>query len=391
MFGRSEEGVEKTCERMGLSADDGPGIESFAQIAGIQAAWSAVKIYQAAQDKAHAENKIMGVPSSMKVSEYTSMRMSFEKAHGKVPDKRLPGVTLLERLEAETEDGEFTAPHLNEIPSKEEVADANKNKTDSLGLAVTFTSTGAKLMQPLRVKLSMPTNTEQLRDRIRLLASAMEFLKIRFPTSKIFASSDKEVWNDHLEYILGDKVMGREVKDTDGTVTKVPSWQLVLGYEYAIRNKACVLMNEGNKGSGNKPFDVASALMFARECPELRQEEFIEKLQLQSSRGASSSGLQASGYENHSKLRAKATQKPFMEKRNNNKSRLNAKAKAKQVKGKGKGKGNGLPKNNLATSHEGKQICFAFNNKGCKGPCDRAHVCQICFGKHPLSQCSAKE
>mgnify|MGYP000299806586 CR=1 FL=1 len=77
------------------------------------------KCYQTAQDKAHAENKIMGIPSSMKVSEYTSMRMSYERAHGKIPDARLPGVTLLERLEAETEEGEFIAPHLNEIPSKE--------------------------------------------------------------------------------------------------------------------------------------------------------------------------------------------------------------------------------------------------------------------------------
>ncbi len=109
MFGRTEEGVEKTCAMMGLKAEDGPGIESFAQIAGVQAAWSAVKIYQQAQDKAHAENKIMGIPSSMKVSDYTSMRLSYERAHGKVTDARLPGVTLLERLEAEVEEGEFTS------------------------------------------------------------------------------------------------------------------------------------------------------------------------------------------------------------------------------------------------------------------------------------------
>ncbi len=164
MFGRTEEGVKRSCGLMGLKAEDGPGIESFAQIAGIQAAWSAVKIYHTAQDKAHAENKIMGTPSSMKVSEYTSMIMSYERAHGKITEARLPGVTFLERLEAETDDGEYIAPHLHEIPSKEEVAEASKNKTDSLGLAVTFTTTGAKSSQPVRVKLAMPTTTEQVRE-----------------------------------------------------------------------------------------------------------------------------------------------------------------------------------------------------------------------------------
>ncbi len=101
VFGRSEEGVEKTCGMMGLKADDGPGIGSFAQIAGIQAAWSAVKIFQAAEDRAQAENKIMGVPNAMKGTEYSSWKKSFEKANGnkKIPKAKLPGITLLERLE----------------------------------------------------------------------------------------------------------------------------------------------------------------------------------------------------------------------------------------------------------------------------------------------------
>ena len=62
--------------------------------------------------------------------------------------------------------------------------------------------------------------------------------------------------------------------------------------------------------------------------------------------------------------------------------------------GKGEGKGGGGPKgvkNKLAVKHEGKQICFAFNNGKCTGNYTREHVCQICFGKHAKNDCSSKE
>jgi hypothetical protein len=236
----------------------------------------------------------------------------------------------------------------------------------------------------------MPTTTEHFRDRIKLLSSAMEFMKIRFPTSGIFATSTKEVWNDHVDYVLGPKVLERVVKDSEGRVVKTPSWHLVLQYEYAIRKRACEFMNEGSKATANRPMDMASAILAARECPELRHDEFIEKLSLESSRGASSSNQGAvathGGGERYKKQKS---------------DRYKAKAVPNKVKGTGKGAGGGPKdknkkgkgkgvKNALATKHEGKQICFAFNNNDCKGNCNREHICQICFGKHPLKDCSAK-
>jgi hypothetical protein len=354
-----------------------------------------VKIFQIAEDKTHAENKLMGVPNAMKGTEYSSLKKSFEKANGdkKIPNAKLPGITILERLEGEVEVSEFTAPYLNEIPSKEEVDEASKNKMDSIGLAVHFTSSGAKLTQPVRVKLQMPATTEQFRERIQLLCSAFEFMKIRFPSSKIFATSSKEAWTDHLEYILGPKVKDRVIKDENGRVAKTPSWSLVLNYEQAIRAKACELMNEGNKSTNGKPMDVKEALVVARECPEVRQEEFIEKLNVQIGNGARSS-FQA--------------EKEAHEGRKSKKARRNIAAGAtrgsapvkprdtprkgpKASKGDGKGgKGTKGVKNKLAVKYEGKQICFAFNNGKCTGTCTREHVCQICFGKHSKDDCSSK-
>ena len=36
-------------------------------------------------------------------------------------------------------------------------------------------------------------------------------------------TSTKEVWGDHLDHILGDKVKGREISGLNGQVKKTPA------------------------------------------------------------------------------------------------------------------------------------------------------------------------
>ncbi len=57
-------------------------------------------------------------------------------------ESRLPGVTIIEMMEADLESGEFTTPQLNALPSREEVLAASKGRSDSVGLSVTFSSSG---------------------------------------------------------------------------------------------------------------------------------------------------------------------------------------------------------------------------------------------------------
>jgi hypothetical protein len=269
--------------------------------------------------------------------------------------------------------------------------EANSNKNDTIGIAVTFTSTGAKLLQPLRVKIQMPETTEELRDRLRLLSTAVEFMKIRLPQSLNWATSSEKLWHDHVEYILGPKVKGKVMTDTAGNVLKTPSWGLLLHYEYEIRSKACTLMNEGHSGNQNTPMDIASALQMAQLCPELRQEEFLEKFQLQSSGSASSSnGVQA-----FPKSRKEKRSKPFASKGAKADARSGPKGggKNKKIKVKGKegkaSKGEGKGQR-MASRHEGKEICYNYHAGTCTGGCGREHVCQICFAKHTNSNCPSK-
>ena len=79
---------------------------------------------------------------------------------------------------------------------------------------------GVKLHQPVRVKLTPPSDSCGLRDRIRILWAAHEFVKNRHPLNAAMKTSNKELWGDHLDYILGDKVKGREISGLNGQVKK---------------------------------------------------------------------------------------------------------------------------------------------------------------------------
>ena len=57
-------------------------------------------------------------------------------------------------------------------------------------------------------------------------------------------------------------------------------------------------------------------------------------------------------------------------------------------KGGGKGSGKGKRKNKTA---DGREICFSYSNGNCqKAECARTHVCQICEGQHPATECPNK-
>jgi hypothetical protein len=392
MFAESEAGVRESCEVFGYTTTD--GLIAFAQVASLKAAWAASRALQVVEEKHRAENAVLGVPNSLKAADYTSTKTAFEKVNGPKEDELLPGVTIIEMMEADLEGGEFNTPQLNEIPSKAEVTSASKNKSDSLGVSISLTSTGAKLSQPVKVKLDMPRTTEEFRYRIDLLFSAIEFIKLRHPAQKSWASSSDQVWTNYIRYILGSEVLGREVNDVNGLIRKVPSWDLVLHYEFKIRSKATKFMNEGSPDSNGARMDFAAALKAASACPALRQREFIEKLQLQNDTTRATphasyldlGTARQTGRDRKAKITAAKTAAAAAKKGKGKGTAAAAKtAKDAGAKAKNKKKGAGKGKQG---KHNGKQICFAYHNEQCAGNCGREHVCQHCFGKHKNSECT---
>ena len=390
-FGTSEDNVRESCGLLGLKAT---AIEELSEIASITATWNALKAYQAVEDKTRADNKMLGLPNKLRPSEYATVRQQYERSlGGKVEDVRLPGAPIIEWLEKEVEEGEFVAPRLSELPSRKEVmeAAANIGKQDTLGLAVTITATGNRISVPSRVKVPMPANPEELRERIGLLAAGVEFFKIKQPEIKAYQKVNEATWTAHLNYILGPKVRGKQVSDNEGNIVKTPAWPLIINYEQAIRARAAELMNEGHSDNDFHPMRMEIALKVAREDQELRTEVFLERLHLQqdgSERRRKGGKKGEPGSSNDHEVgrkgggKGKGGRTPPVKKP--------VKEKGGGKKGAGKGRGAGANKR-LQTSHNGKPICFAFNNKGegCKDGknCARSHVCQMCQGDHPLHEC----
>jgi len=255
-------------------------------------------------------------------------------------------------------------------------------------LAVTITATGNRLTMPKRLKVPMPANPEEFRERIDLLAAGVEFFKLKQPAVNTFEKIDEADWTKHVRYILGDKVRGKRVLDSQGNVVKIPEWGAILNYEQSIRALAARLMNEGCSDNDYKPMMMHDAMRRAREDKELRTDEFIEQLSTQDKLESRRRFGVPSG--SGSEIQPRKTPKGGG-KDNGGKDK---KVKDKNKKGKGKGKDKKLPAGKaLLTVHNKEPICFAFNNKneGCKkgAECKRVHVCQICLGPHPMFQCKA--
>jgi hypothetical protein len=368
---------------MGLKRSD--GLAARSEIAALQTAWNTLRTYQQAEDKHKADTKVLGLVAPMKRNEYSSLKHTFEQVHNISEDSRLPGQSILDRMEAELEDGELAAPKLKELPSQREVLKASENRNDNTGFAMSLSMQGGmKFTQPVKVKLNDPSSPCELRDRIRILWAAYEFLKIKNPLNTAIKSSSKDVWDEHVEYILGDKVKGKEVVSHETSARKSPSWKLILHYEEHIRIKMAKLMNFEKIPGTQDRYDLATALKHARECPVLRYDEFTEIYQLQPME--SGKRKRTPSQDSNRKTKAKKEKKADSKKRKRSSS-----SDDRKKKGKGGSKGKKGDGTIWKTKKDGKPICFRFNSaKGCpKDKCSLEHACQICLKEgHGAHKCT---
>ena len=134
----------------------------------------------------------------------------------------------------------------------------------------------------------------------------------------------------------------------------------MLQYEHAIRKHAYKVM-----ATAGYTFGAALVGVHAYKEPSVKERNFTTPLALHAKRPQPWN----------------ATERP---------------AKRKSAKGKGKskdGKGAKKLKEGSDRTPDGQPICFRYNGKGgCKqgAKCHFVHVCMLCFGKHPATQCPQK-
>ena len=157
-FAPNQESVTKSAKLAGLDAEE--NLQSMAQVARLQMVWCTVNALQTAEDTDKAEKKVLGVTRQLNKSVYMVLKQQYARKNGKTTDELLPGATILERLDLDLEEGEFRAPRLTEVPSKKEVSDANTERTDAQGVAITMTATGARIVQSAKVKVAVCADAE---------------------------------------------------------------------------------------------------------------------------------------------------------------------------------------------------------------------------------------
>ena len=102
--------VEVKMGLLGVKSAD--GLSEHREISAMKAAWKAASIFQEADDEQRSESKLLGLVAPMKTSEYTSARIAYERARGKMHEHRFPAQPIIDALEAGMEEGTFRAPPL---------------------------------------------------------------------------------------------------------------------------------------------------------------------------------------------------------------------------------------------------------------------------------------
>lgn len=372
-------------DSMGIDAQT--NLTRRALVAAVQAAWEAAKTYVDKKSQAEAEDRIRGEPRSLKLTEFLRVKAAMEKVQGKTPEELVPAPCVIERMISDIEEGEWLPLQLDEVASKREA-------DQDMVIGSQLSRDGLlRITKKPKLKIGMPQNSEDLRARLRLLANALSMIRLKLSNQAWLRTSERSVWEKHIDYILGPKVKGRVVKDELGREVATPPWHLVLSFEYHIREKAAELVNE-------ERLDLQAALIKARKDEETRSDYFTTplaisvreisqkpltpKLTLQTA----STGGQATGFGKGKKRRRNGKIKQ-------NTGQANASVPGateadpktpnfQELKAAGKKK--------LKTkTPDNKPICFKFNNGDkCDASCGRVHCCQICFAlDHGYKACKA--
>jgi hypothetical protein len=279
------------------------------------------------------------------------MRKAFEKRHGKIEDRFDPGRYFL---------GVKLEEICNNDPQLEEmsvVTHRKKGEEEFLHAEVEHDGR-IKVKKGGAVAVSPPDSPEELRIRYELISNAWIYASMRHPGRGWLKDTDRDVYRNFVNYILGPSVMG--LADKAG---RFPDFKGdVLHYERAIREKAYELVRDGD--DEDRLFTLKQAIKKACKDPEVRQLNFVARISDRADRIGVKRPWDHDDYNGSWQVKGKF------------KGKDKGKGKGKDKGKKGKDKG---PKKHTSTL-KGEPICFKYNNgDDCDGSCGMVHCCQICF------------
>ena len=346
------------------------GPKNRVTLASIVSAWETSREQITREVQVRAESKALNIQRPLLTTDRQIMRRALESRHGKLQSHEVPSADYLAQKTEEIETGEPTAASLDEVTSLDDV--------EAQSLQAVLDVSGSLKITKKKGRISMPTNSEEFRLRLRVEANTWMMLALKFTNIQYLAGLERNTWFTYTDYFLGKQVSRIEIVGAETSV-QVP-WRAVLNYEFACRKLAFKMVRENEK-------TLDEALILSIKDAECKEVNFTAPIALGLYKRKFSEVESATGQ---------------VEKWTKPNSSSKGKGTGKGKTGAGKGKGGGKQardpssrKNFLSYTPDGRQICFKFNNEaGCQdGNCARVHVCQVpgCNQPHAAVRCPKRK
>ena len=364
---------------MSTVADDRPAMRKFCadvlaldetrdvvEIASLVDAWESASTRVSVRNKAEAEAGVANVPRALNKVEVQELLVKFQNVHGiKLEDKTIPASTTLEQVFDQVEQGEFKNMSLVQFLSREDA------EADILGATVEK-GTGTLKIKKGYGECQKPRNPEEFRRRMSVVANSYLMAQLKYPQKSSLRGIQPQHFLKYLDLMLGDHVLGLKARDKDGQVIATPDFDLMLAYDYQVRRQVVKLVNDGAT--------MAEALKEAMADTTIKERHFLTPNVY--SQVSSTASSRSEGFRQRSRSPTRSW-RPWHEERWDQ-----PRSKGKGKKGSSKGK-NRKGKQIHDKTPDGRQVCWKWNNprERCRFNCGRLHVCQYCFGSHPMHAC----
>ena len=93
-------------------------------------------------------------------------------------------------------------------------------------------------LKRMRAKSTMPTTTEQLRHKYRVLAVHWGMMCQRYPNKSWAIGYEQSMLRSHVDWLLGEDVAELSAMTPSGHESICPAWPVVLRYELEVRKKS---------------------------------------------------------------------------------------------------------------------------------------------------------
>ncbi len=345
-----------------IPLDPAAGAVQRAELACLVTAWQVSSEMNEKEIQSRVEARNMGIPRQVTFTDRNALVTAFERVHGRLEEKETPSADYLSQKVEEVEQGELMASQLDEIGSKEEAL--------TLSIQSSVDSTGRLRITRERKKSKLPTNSEELRAKMKLEANAFIMLGAKFRNRAWFQGLVPNDYSKFIDWLLGEKVFGLQVPKAvaEGTRPLNPPWSILLRFEHQVRKEAYKQAIRQNR-------PIHLTLPEAMANAELKEVHFVSPVALSLT---------------STELPEPRGSVPGAEDPPWNPAKFARKGKEK---GKGKGKTGRFDKRYgflHSTTPDGRQICYAYQEGKCKGGCGRVDVCQLCLKAHPLKDCKFK-